>query len=237
MGDYERVHEVAVKSPHARYLLITDRDELKSDTWDIICDKTLWGSAINKTRYVKWHPWHYTDDDVVVMMDGSIGINGPLDEILDAFQDYDLCMMIHPERNTVKSEIEAWMDWRGLEPNDAERQLTLIEMTGYSLAGYRGLYQDCFRIMRRRQLVEMWLETVAGLLMASGKNGEYATPEQVLASFALNRFFNRIPVMWITERLIDSKYLSWYYHNSNDRLTHKELIKPYAFNKPVDVFV
>ena len=237
MGDYEKVHEVVQKSPRARYLLITDREDLRSDTWEIIYDKTLLGGAVNKTRYVKWHPWNYTDDEVVVMIDGSIGVNGPLDEVIDAFQGHDLCMMIHPERNTVKDEMEAWMQWRGLDPNDAERQMSLMEMTGYSLNSYRGLYQGCFRIMRRTPLVRMWLETVAGLLILSGKRGEFATPEQVLASFALNKYFSMIPVMWVSERIIDSKYMSWYFHNSDVKFTHKELITPYAFNKPVKVWI
>ena len=64
MGSYERLHEVEQKSPHARYLCITDREDLKSDTWEIICDKNLHGSALHKTRCVKWHPWNYTHDEV-----------------------------------------------------------------------------------------------------------------------------------------------------------------------------
>ena len=236
-GDYERVHEVKEKSPHARYILVTDREELKSETWEVICDKTLFGSPMNKTRYVKWHPWKYTDDEVVLMIDGSIGVNGPLDEIIAAFQGYNLCMMIHPERNTVKSELEAWIDWRGLSPDDAERQLSLMEMAGYGLNSYRGLYQCCFKIMRRTRLVEMWMETVAGLLMLCGKRGEFATPEQVLASFALNKFFNKIPVMWVSQRIFGRGSLSWHFHNSDDVIRQTDLIEPYAFDHPVEVYI
>lgn len=237
MGNYERLHEVEQQSPHARYLCITDREDLKSDTWKIICDKTLIGSALNKTRFVKWHPWNYTQDEVIITIDGSIGVNGPLDELVEAFQGHDLCMMIHPERSTVKSEIQAWMDWRGLNPDDGEKQLSLMEMAGYSINGYRGLYQCCFRMMRRTPALERWLETVAGLLTLCGKHGEYATPEQVLASFALNKFFSHIPALWVSERLLNSKYLSWYFHNSDIRFTHQELITPYAFNQPVKVWL
>ena len=237
MGNYERLHEVKEKSPHARYLLITDREDLKSETWDVICDKSLTGSAMNKTRYVKWHPWKYTQDEVVMMIDGSIGVNGPLDDIVDAFQDHNLCMMIHPERNTVKSELAAWVDWRGLNPDDAERQLSIMELSGYDINGYRGLYQCCFRMMRRTPSVERWLETVAGLLTLCGKRGEYATPEQVIASYALNLYYNREDILWVSERLVNSKYLSWYFHNSDIRFTHQELITPYAYNKPVKVWI
>lgn len=237
MGDYERLHEVKKKSPHARYLLITDREDIKSESWEVICDKSLTGSALNKTRFVKWHPWKYTQDEVVMMIDGSIGVNGPLDDIIDAFQDHNLCMMIHPERNTVKSELAAWVDWRGLNPDDAERQLSIMELSGYDINGYRGLYQCCFRMMRRTPAVERWLETVAGLLTLCGKRGEYATPEQVIASYVLNLYYNREDILWVSERLVNSKYLSWYFHNSDIRFTHQELITPYAFNKPVKVWI
>ena len=146
-------------------------------------------------------------------------------------------MMIHPERNTVKSEIEAWQQWRGLDADSAYRQLSIMEMTGYGLNGYRGLYQCCFKIMRRTPAVQMYIETVAGLLILCGKNSEYATPEQVIASFVLNKFFNRLPVLWVSENLVNSQYLTWYYHNSDIRIAHKKLIEPYAFNKPVKVWI
>ena len=237
MGDYERLHEVKEKSPHARYLCITDREDLKSDTWEVIYDKSLTGSALNKTRFVKWHPWNYTQDEVVVMTDGSIGINKKLDKIIEAFEGHELCMMIHPERNTVKSELVAWVDWRGLNPDDAERQLSIMEMAGYNINGYRGLYQCCFKIMRRTRTVQLWLETVAGLLIVCGRRGEFATPEQVLASFALNKWFSHLPVLWVSERILGGQYLCWYFHNSDIRFTHQELITPYAFNKPVSVWM
>ena len=237
MGDYEKVHEVVQRSPRARYLLITDREDLRSDTWEVIYDKTLLGGAVNKTRYVKWHPWDYTDDEVVVMIDGSIGVNGPLDEVIDAFQGHDLCMMIHPERNTVKEEMEAWMQWRGLDPNDAERQLSLMEQSGYNINSYRGLYQCCFRMMRRTPQVRWYLDAVVGALLLCGKNGDYATPEQVLASYVLNKLFCTLPVLWVSERLVNSKYLAWYFHNSDIRFVHRDLIPFYAFNKPVNVWI
>ena len=237
MGNYERLHEVVKKSPHARYLCITDREDLSSNTWEVIYVKDLPGSPLNKTRFVKWHPWSFTSDEVVIIIDGSVGVNGPLDDIVEALEGYELGMMIHPERNTVKSEIEAWMQWRGLKPDAAERQLSIMEMSGYSLNAYRGLYQCCVRILRRTPAVQLWLETVTGLLLLCGKGGEFATPEQVIASFALNKYFSQIPVMWVSERLVNSKYLSWYFHDSDIRFVHRELIPPYAFNKPVKVWI
>lgn len=92
-------------------------------------------------------------------------------------------------------------------------------------------------MMRRTPAVERWLETVAGLLTLCGKRGEYATPEQVIASFALNLYYNREDILWVSERLVNSKYLSWYFHNSDIRFAHQELITPYAFNKPVKVWI
>lgn len=239
MGSYEKVHEVKEKSPNAQYLLITDREDLESKTWKVICDSTLYGSAANKTRDVKWHPWRYTDDNIVIMLDGSISVNESLDEIVEAFVagGYELGMMIHPERNTARDEMNAWMDWRCLNPNDAERQLSVMESSGYSINSYRGLYQCCLKICRRTPAVMRWLETVAGLLTLCGNRGEYATPEQVLASFALNKWWSFLPVMWVSERLINSHYLTWYIHGTDNPLIHTEFIQPYAFNKPVDVWM
>ena len=238
MGGYEKIHEVKEKSPHARYLLITDREDLKSETWEVIYDKTLTGSAANKTRDVKWHPWRYTDDETVIILDGSIGVNEPLDDIIHVFDcgGHELCMMIHPERNTVRAEMDAWIDWRCLDPNDAEKQLSIMEGARYPINSYRGLYQCCFRICRRTPSVLRWMETVAGLLTLCGKEGEFATPEQILASFALNKWWSHLPVMWVSERLINSNYLTWYLHGTDQPLIHNDFITPYAFNKPVTVW-
>ena len=41
IGDYEIVHEVKEKSPNAEYILVTDNPNIKSDTFDNICQATL----------------------------------------------------------------------------------------------------------------------------------------------------------------------------------------------------
>ena len=34
-GNYEKMHEVAVKTPNCDYVLVTDNKDLKSNTWNI----------------------------------------------------------------------------------------------------------------------------------------------------------------------------------------------------------
>lgn len=236
IGDYEQVHEIKERSERATYLLITDNPNLKSKTWRVIHDFTMTGGPFNKVMDIRWNPWRYTNDEIVITLDGSLGVNSSLDELVDAFDagNHELGIVIHPHRNTAAAELDVWTSFRKHE--GASRQFSFLIDIDYGLFTYKGLYQTGFMIRRRTDSVMSFGNMVDTRLLVCGK-GERDRLDQVLASAILNLQFSNMSVLWFSERLLESKFITWYGHGSNDVVHQTDLIEPYAFNHPVDVFI
>ena len=236
IGDYEQVHEIKERSERATYLLITDNPNLKSETWRVICDLRLTGGPFNKVMDIRWNPWRYTNDEIVITLDGSLGVNCSLDELVDAFDagDHELGIVIHPHRNTAAAELDVWRSFR--KYGGAGLQLTYLHGIGYDVDHCRGLYQTGFMIRRRTLLVNTFESLVDRRLLCLGR-GERDRLDQVLASATLNMAYSNMRVLWFSERLLESKFITWYGHGSNDVVHQTDLIEPYAFNHPVDVYI
>jgi len=236
IGDYEQVHEIKERSERATYLLITDNPNLKSETWKVICDLRLTGGPFNKVMDIRWNPWRYTNDEIVITLDGSLGVNCGLDDLIDAFDDgyYGLGIVIHPHRNTAAAELEVWASFR--KHNGASMQYTYLQIIGYNVERYKGLYQTGFMIRRRTPSVISFNGQVERRLLICGQ-GERDRLDQVLASATLNMGYSNMRVLWFSERLLESKFITWYGHGNNDVVHQTGLIEPYAFNHPVDVYI
>lgn len=236
IGDYEQVHEIKERSKRATYVLVTDNPNLKSKTWRVIHDLTMTGGPFNKVMAIRWNPWRYTNDEIVITLDGSLGVNSSLDELVDAFDagNHELGIVIHPHRNTAAAELEVWASFR--KYRSAAMQLTYLQSIGYDVDHFKGLYQTGFMIRRRTLLVNTFESIVERRLFRCGE-GERDRLDQVLASATLNMAYNNMSVLWFSERLLESKFITWYGHGSNDVVHQTDLIEPYAFNHPVDVYI
>ena len=234
IGNYEKVHEIRERSDRAAYLLITDRPDLKSDTWQVVYDATLTGSPMNKVMDIRWHPWRYTSDEIVITLDGSLGVNKSLDMLVDAllFNYCELGIVIHPHRRTILDELDVWASFRNYQGK--EWQLRKLSAVGYDSKYYRGLYQTGLMIRRRTDAINEWHNEV---LMNLSSNGEYDRLDQTIASAMLNRFHSDMRVAWFSELLLESQFITWYGHGTDDVVHQPQVIAPYAFDHPVEVIL
>lgn len=238
-GDYERVHEVKEKDPEADYVLVTDNLELESDTWRIVHDAGLRGLTVWEKCYaVRFHPFKYTTADIVVRIDGSIGINQSLKPIIDEFErgKYDRCLMIHPRRNTMPDEYHIWVHARGYSQQQAERCLNTMKMLGYDW-NYKGLFQGCFEVVRRNRINELTNDTTFDLLRYLAGDGHIQRVNQTILSFVINHLFSdSMKVLPVSENIVYGDMMTWYSHNSDQPQKQLHMIEPWMFNKPVEVW-
>ncbi len=233
---YEKVHEVVEKDPEAEYILVTDDSRLGSNTWDVVYDASLEGlSAFDKCYMVRFHPFRYAHTNIVVRVDGSMGINKPLTPIVDDFVKghYDRCVMIHPHRNTMRPEYEVWVKTRGYPQKQADKCLSFMEHMGYDLET-KGLYQGCFEIVRKCDINDSINDIVFDFLKYLG-DGNIERLDQTIWSFVINHMFPDLKVMPVSESLItNSELMTWYLHKSNRVIPDKkDKIEPYLFNRPI----
>lgn len=240
MNGYELIHPVLEKSPNAEYIMVTDDPNLKDElgTWKVVCDHSLTGSPFDKVMQVRHNPWKYCDTDIVVKVDGSVGINMNLDPIIDKFVDggYDMSLMLHPSRYTMVEEYSAWVQIRGMKPEHANKVLSFMYgMEGYDVEHYKGLCQLCFQIQTKNELNTISNMMTYSLLKYLG-DGDVERCDQAVLSFILQKYFSNAKIMWVDNTIYDGRYFTWYAHNSNTPLIippKPMLVAPYWNNKPL----
>ena len=235
---YEPVREVLNPDPEADYVLVTDNPRLTSKTWRVVCDESLMGlSTFDKCYRVRFRPFAYTEAKIVVRIDGSLQVQHPFTPIIDEFErgKYDLCVMIHPERNNIEKEYDVWVRARRYPRIQADKCIAYMRGKGYDF-NYRGLYEGAFTIHRRNRFNRQFCKEVLDLHLALGTGGKIERLDQTLTSFVLNsRYADRIKVMAVSRRIIHSgEFLRMYYHNSFQQMPLVvPLIQPYVFDKVV----
>lgn len=237
---YEAVHEIGRKDPDAEYILVTDDPTLKSDTWTIVYDASLDDlSPFDKCYIVRFHPFRYAHTDIVVRLDASISVLKPLAPIVSAFVDggFDRCLMIHPLRDNIPDEYEAWVTQRGYPPDQAEKCLGFIESLGCDLSK-KGLFQCGFEIVRNSS-VNAWINEITYLLLrALGTDGKIERIDQTVFTLVANNLFSdRLKVMPVGEDLItDGRMMQMCYHGTLRKVPKKEnTIMPVMFGKPCEL--
>jgi hypothetical protein len=85
-GEYEKLHEIGEMDSEVEYICVTDNENLKSDTWKIVVDHELDGKGVfDKCFSVRYNPFKYVSSDVVVTVDGSIGLHKPISPLVNKF--------------------------------------------------------------------------------------------------------------------------------------------------------
>lgn len=239
VGGYEIVHEIQEKSPNAEYIYITDDPNIKSETWQVVCvDNPHPEDPFDLCYRIRFNPFDYINSNIVFRVDGSIGINKNLDPIIEAFEasQYDCAMKVHPLRNTMFQEYQAWLAQRQYPLEQANRCLAFMDrMEGYDIKGYKGLFEYNIAIQRKNRVNLLWNEMTWALLKYLAPEGKQVERlDQTLGSFVANKYFNFMKVMALPDHLVRGSYMTWYGHGSNKPLGQLPyLIPPYVFNKPI----
>ena len=242
---YEKVHEIINKQDDVEYLLITDDNTLQSNTWQVIYDKDLlqYKSPFEKCFKVRYNVFKYCTSDICVTIDGSMQVKGSLDKLIDKFNQgqYDICLMPHPFWNDFYTEYNAWMRMRNYPLIQAQRAINYFQDHNYDFS-YKGLFQLCFSIKRRSDLTndidKQTYKCLEDLSYNSQLSKEFERLDQTVFTYVVNKFFNNIKVLPVSEQVVRSYAIQWYWHNSenpNNNIGYdidKE-DKKFVFNKEV----
>ena len=219
IGDYEVVHEIQEKSERAEYILVTDNRSLTSSTWNVVyVENPHPDDNFDLCFDIRYNPWRYVHTDIVVKIDGSMGINKSLDEIVDFFNNgFDLCVCIHPTRANLYEEYVAWVQQRGYDIKQAEKALSFFQYAeGYDVKKDYGLYQYNFMIQRKTRqnlLLNAMTLNLARYLAPADKHIDRL--DQTIGSFVINKYFSDMKILPVDQTLFDGKFFTWYKHGSN----------------------
>ena len=238
VGNYETVHEIKEKSPNAEYILVTDNKALTSSTWTVVyVDNPHPEDPFDLCYHIRFHPFNYVNTDIVIRIDGSMGVNKSLDEIVDFFNNgWDITLGIHPSRANLYDEYVAWVVQRGYDKKHAEDILNfLVRMEGYDVKNIKGLYQYNFMIQRNNRMNNLLNDlTYDYLRLLAPKDKLIERLDQTIGSFVINKYFTDMKVLPVDQRLFHGDYFTWYAHGSDVPLQFNgEMSTPYLFNEEI----
>lgn len=217
IGHYEVVHEVEEKDPEAEYILVTDRKDLKSSTWQVVCEPDVEGlSTFDRCYAIRFNPFKYCTTDICLRIDASIGLKRSLRPLIDRFEEgrYDLCLMPHPLRTTVVEEYAVWVSERGYSAAQAERCMEALRQMGCDLQ-CKGLYQGGFMIVRRTPEMLQIKEAVHSMLQSLGTKGKIERLDQTVLSAIINKEGAGFKVLPLSSQILSSYYMQIYLHGTS----------------------
>ena len=241
-GGHEVLREVQHKSPNAEYIYVTDDRSITSRTWDVrYVDNPYPEDVFYACWQVRYNPFDFATTDIVLKIDGSIEVLDKTDEIIDYFDKdggYDVCLLIHSLRYSVREEYDEWCNTRGYSRHQANRAMDYMAERGYDVCGYHGLYQTGLMIQRRNSLNHQLNQAIFSATKDLAEAGKQVDRlDQTIGSFIINtQFENSLKVMAVDERIVHSKYFRWYRHGTWEECRYYgKGIKPYLFNRPVRI--
>lgn len=240
INGYEIIHPIKEKSNRARYIMVTDDPNLTdpSGSWEIVVDDKLSGSTFDKCYQVRFNPFQYTDDRIVLRIDGSVGIERNLDPLIDKFLDgdYDLSLMVHPTRSTQLEEYSAWVQSRGYDADQANAVLGFMQMAeGFPVKDNKGMAQMCYEIQVNDRLNNDLNRMTYTFLKYLGNQREgIERVDQTVFSFVAQKYFPKAKIMWVDQRMYNGVPFQWYPHHSDQPfppMDVKQMKEPYWLNK------
>lgn len=241
-NNYEKFYELpeSVIDDDAEYIYITNDYTLKSKTWKVVY-MNIDADPFYSVCYVRNHIFEIVDTDVVMLFDGSMRPIRSLHKFLECFNDgnYDYASIIHPTRQTVYDELVAWVQMRGMKPDNANKALNMMAANNYDVMNYKGLFQVNLMMMRRTDRVLAMQKDVMDVCCFLADEGKKAFRcDQVIYSFVINTHYQDLKVMPIGQYVCDTKkgmFFAWYQHNTDNVMdcTDVNNVEPFLFNHSV----
>ena len=220
MNNYENVHEIEQLDPEAEYIMVVDDPTIKSNTWKVIFDKELASisSVFDRCYAVRFNLFKYASTPICIYMDANIQIHKSLKPMIDTFvnSQYDMCMMPHPFRFDFISEYNAWITGRNYPVDNAKKFFKLLTDSRYPLQ-YKGFFQGCFKIVKNDKINADFDSLTLSFLRYLGSESQIERLDQTVYSFVLNNWFYDKKILPVSEQILRSDFLTWYWHKSNNK--------------------
>lgn len=242
IGGYEKLHEIEYYDEDVEYVYATDDRSITSSTWNVVYVENLYpNDNFNLCFDIRYNPFDYVTSDVVIKIDGSMGVSGNLDYLIDFFNkgNYDICLELHPTRQNLYDEYVAWVQQRNYPVEQANKVLSFIlQAEGYDVRKDYGLYQYNFMIQRRNKVnLDLNRMTLSLCKYLAPEGNEIDRLDQTIGSFVINKYFNRMKVLPVSQRIaISGKYFKWFAHGSDRQLSGGDgaYCQPYLFGEPIN---
>lgn len=226
IAGYEILHEIPKEAinPDIDYIYVTDDHSITSSTWTVVYADDLTGTTFDKCYQIRFNPFKYTDNEVLMRIDGSMAIAKDVMPIFKFFMDgdYDCAMMIHPTRNTMYDEYVAWVKQRNYPVEQANKCLNFMAANGYDIKEYKSLFQYNFAIQKKNDINNrLNAETYQVLKVLATEPDTAERLDQTIGTFVINTHYPNLKILPVGQYITFSNYggyFRWCSHGTDNEL-------------------
>ena len=219
-GDYDTLKEPEEIDENAEYICITNRTDLQSNVWKFIYDEELdnYEFGIQKSfvvKYKKLFTYINPESQYIVRLDASIQIHKSLYNIIKYLDDnnYDCCLMLHPERNDMLDEYNEWISLR--EHDKKYKDIFIREMSKQHFdINYTGLVETSFQIYKINQKTKFLIDDISDIIERTTNFCD--NNDQCYYTYVLSNYIKYINPLFVNRQLISSDYMDLCFHYGNN---------------------
>lgn len=244
-GDYDTLKEPEEIDNNAEYICITDRNDIQSNIWKFIYDEELnkYELGIQKSfivKYKKLFTYINSNSKYVIRLDASIQIHKSLYDIIKYIDNnnYDCCLMLHPERNDMIDEYNEWESLR--QHNKQFKDIFIREMSKRQFnINYTGLIETTFQIYKVDQKIKFFVEDISDIIERTTNFCD--NNDQCYYTYILSNYIKYLNILYVNRQIISSDYMDLCFHYGNEIVykDHKYARGPlgefiYDLDKPIN---
>ena len=220
-GDYDTLKDPEEIDINAEYICITNRTDLQSNVWKIICDEELdnYELGIQKSfvvKYKKLFTYINPNSKYVIRLDASIQIHKSLYDIIKYIDNnnYDCCLMLHPERNDMIDEYNEWESLRN--HNKKYKDIFIREMSKLKFdINYTGLIETTFQIYKvNEKIIKFLVNDISDIIERTTNYSD--NNDQCYYTYVLSKYIKYLNILYVNRQIISSDYMDLCYHYTNE---------------------
>lgn len=231
LNNYETFTEPDLIDYECEYIYVTDDKTIKSNIYKIIYIEPDYDDIFKTCYSIRFNLFNYATTPVCIYIDASVKIFRSLKPLYNMFmqQNYDIGLLIHKRFNFV-DEYMTWINTRNYNPEIAQKNILYFINNNYDL-NYKGLYEGTLRIVKNTELNKKIDTMCYSLIKELGTNNKVERIDQIIYSYILNKYFNYISVLPLSNSILTSSFMHKQFHASNTFCPKFELEDSYLFNK------
>lgn len=241
-NNYEIFREPEIIDEECDYVYVTDNKNYKSNIWKIkVLDSTFDDKTpYYKSFYVRYHPFEFVSTDICIIIDASMKIKKSFNSIINDFNkdNYDISLLLMPFHNNMPyEEIKIWCTkLKRLNKEQADLLFNFYKI--YKMETYRGGIDAGFKIVKNTNIINDLHKFVWEHILFLKGNSDVCRLDQVILSLLFYKFFNNLKVMLMSRRFIQSDYLAYCQHGTNNEnyFYNIDYNNQYFLNKPANFY-
>lgn len=219
-GNYDLIREPFSISDNVECVMVTDCVNLPSNSkWKFkrIPSEYINASGFTKSFYVRYHPFEFVNNDICLVIDGSVQILKSPDPLIDDFMasGSDICLSVNRLCNPFNDEYDWFVNKRHYDREQCAKNMAMTMALGYSKS-YKGYFEAGVKIVMNSMKTSKLHTCVWNILnYISPSKMNIDRLDQTILSGVVNFKLPDLTIFPISRQVIKSDYLMWMNHGKN----------------------